>query len=239
MGIVKSNIPQLILNNITGKVGGIVIRRRYGKTIISALPISYKKSNSESAINNRKRFAAISNISTELNKVPEFKELWTKAAKNKMSSHNAVSKHIAKQVRKGGIPEITSIYPSNFAKLKCQLFSKDKSGFAINVDYSKTNNSPDGARKDKMLPNARFIKIIALFLMKGSDILPAKYKVVCSGYYATDNTETEVLIKTTFLDSDICDMRDYEKIEVKYAAGLYNRYRMLINVSNTYTIERY
>ncbi|MFZ4591290.1 MAG: hypothetical protein ACOYN6_09850 [Ignavibacteria bacterium] len=251
MIIRKSDIPQLLLNNITGKIGGVIVRKRYGKTIVSAVPLNYKKSNSERAVNNRKRFAVISNIATALNKVPEFKELWKVAAKNKMSSQNAAAKYISRQVGKDGAGDIISIFPSDFSYLKCSPEKKNNAGFSVKVDYSKAfENSPEnthdesvnnykGSNGTKALNLPKYIRIFALFMMKDSAFYPDRYKVICSDFQEVDVTKKEVIVETKFFDTDATRIDEYNNIEVRYAAILYNSSKTLLHVSNTHTINDY
>ncbi|MEI7485150.1 MAG: hypothetical protein WCK13_10615 [Ignavibacteriota bacterium] len=247
MRLRKLNIPQLLLNNITGKIGGIILRKRYGKTIISAVPINYRKSNSEKSVNNRKRFAVISGIATALNNVPEFKELWKVIAKNKMSSHNAAAKYVARQIRKDGVPEITSIFPSDFSTLKCSLVRKDKSGFSILVDYSSAfessaeNRPVNSARNNKVnvLNSGKHIRVFALFIMKDSAYFSDRYKVFCSDFHELDETKKDLIVETNFYDTDSSTMNEYNNIQVRYAALLYDKNKSLLHVSNTFQINEY
>jgi hypothetical protein len=241
----------LLLNNITGKIGGVIVRKRYGKTIISAVPLNYKKSNSERAVINRKRFAVISNIATALNKVPEFKEFWKVAAKNKMSSQNAAAKYIARQVGKDGAGDIISIFPSDFSYLKCSLEKKNIAGFSLKVDYSKAfENSPEnrpdesvnnykGSKNTKALNLPKYIRTFALFIMKDSAFYPDRYKVICSDFHEVDKTKKEITVETKFFDTDASMLNEYNNINIRYVAILYNSFKTHLQVSNTYSINDY
>ncbi len=251
MIIKKSDIPQLLMNNVTGKIGGVVFSKRYGKTVISALPANYKKSNSERAVNNRKRFAVISNIATALNNVPEFKELWKGIAKNKMSSQNAAAKYIARQVGKDGNTEITSIFPADFSLLDCSLVEKNKSGFSVNVDFTQAieyfnsknaagkASSPGNKNNSCASDNLKFVKIAALFIMRNSDFYTDRYKVISSEFLEVDGSKNGMIIEINLYGSDSQMLSVYSNIDVKYVAMLYNSDKSLLHVSGTHSIKDY
>lgn len=246
MKMKNTDIPQILLNNITGKVGNIIIRRRYGKTIISAVPSCYNKSNSLSSINNRKRFATIANISKALNSVPEFKKLWKNYAKNKMSSCNAAASYISKQVSKDGIPEIHSIFPVIFSGLQCHIQNKGIDGFNVEVCFGTSISQADSDRNCRKaedsssdLFSGRSFRTLALFILKGSNEFPDKYIVIGSDYHRFIENERDLVINTIFTDEQKYLISQYSCISVKYVVAAYKILNEFSNISSTFSIDDY
>lgn len=72
MAIIKDN-P---LGKISGKLGNIIIRQRYGKTIICARPASIKDAKTPEQIINRQKFTVCTKLASAINKHPLLLPLW-------------------------------------------------------------------------------------------------------------------------------------------------------------------
>lgn len=76
-------------------------------------------------------------------------------------------------------------------------------------------------------------------MMKNSAFNPDRYKVISSEFHEVDDSKKDLIIEINFYGSDLQMLSDYNNINVKYVAMLYNSDKCLLYVSNTNSIKDY
>jgi len=94
MAVIRKKSQDILLKELSGRVGDIIIRHRNGKTYISARSKKYKKSRTPKNIYVRGRFKIISKFASFLYRIQLLSAIWKKAEKEgefayqKMCGHN-------------------------------------------------------------------------------------------------------------------------------------------------------
>jgi len=87
--------------------------------------------------------------------------------------------------------------------------------------------------------NQIYIRIISLFMMTGSEFSPDKYIVISSDFHKIDDNKNELIVVTNFFDSYISMMSEYNHIDVRYVAVLYDCKKRMMYISGTHSIDRF
>lgn len=88
-----ATINKKIIGEITGRIGDVVQRRRYGKIVAYSRPAKYKISKSVAAKEGRNRFALSVAFAKSVNAVPELKQIWKYAKIEGVVPYNRIIKH--------------------------------------------------------------------------------------------------------------------------------------------------
>lgn len=88
MATVKSNV----LGNFSGKLGNLVARTIYGKTVLAARPSGYNVSQDPDIVANRQKFAVTVNFSKYVSSIPILKSIWQKTKPQNISVFNSIVK---------------------------------------------------------------------------------------------------------------------------------------------------
>ena len=82
-----------LLGTVRGRIGDLVFKQVNGKSYVAARPHPRSKSSYSGAERaKQKRFAMNTKLASAINKIDVLKPLWQKAANERMSTHNAISK---------------------------------------------------------------------------------------------------------------------------------------------------
>lgn len=82
-----------LLGTIRGRIGDLVFKQVNGKSYVAARPHPRSKSSySDAERAKQKRFAMNTKLASAINKIDVLKPLWQKAANERMSTYNAISK---------------------------------------------------------------------------------------------------------------------------------------------------
>ena len=81
------------LGEVTGTLGDIVRRKRYGKIVVSRRPSRYRKSKSKKAVDGRNSFALSVAFAKAVNKIPHLKQVWQLAKLEGVVAYNRVIKY--------------------------------------------------------------------------------------------------------------------------------------------------
>ena len=73
------------IGQITGKLGGVVFKRRGNKTYISKIPAHIKPSADPVVIQRRKKFAWVGKFTSAVNSSPLLKALWKSSSSDRKS----------------------------------------------------------------------------------------------------------------------------------------------------------
>jgi len=92
MAVLKKHSQDLILREISGNLGDLVIRHVNGKTIISTRPKRPKLPQSPECAAQRNKFAACGKYAGFLNKIPALSVIWKAAKAEGQSVHNKIVK---------------------------------------------------------------------------------------------------------------------------------------------------
>lgn len=193
-----------LLNNplicrISGKLGDVVFRNVRGKTIICKRPV-VRPTNNPEVLSRRKRFSINTKLAKCINDIPECKFLWTKAARNKMSSYNAIIKANYKNVSDSKLFSAPYLVPSSFP-LSYYDFDVKYDSCELTINYSKEIfDFINDYRKEK------FIKVVGIIycennICAGTD--PFYFKNVSSCNYPLSESGTinmSILLDTMTLN---------------------------------------
>ena len=103
-----------VLGKASGKVGDLVFRIVDGKVIIASHIGTNEISKSPECVNNRKRFAAVLNFASAVNKIPDLKIIWNKSRKAAKSGYNKIISVNTKHVQDNQISKQNIITPDGF-----------------------------------------------------------------------------------------------------------------------------
>ena len=82
-----------ILGEVTGTLGDIVRRKRYGKIVVSRRPSKYRKSKSKEAVEGRTSFALSVAFAKTVNSIPALKQIWQIAKLEGVVAYNRIIKY--------------------------------------------------------------------------------------------------------------------------------------------------
>lgn len=82
------------IGQITGKLGGVVFKRRGNKTYISKAPAHIKPTNDPATKLRRKKFAWVGKFAAAVNSSPLLRSLWNSSSSRSISSFNKIFKQI-------------------------------------------------------------------------------------------------------------------------------------------------
>ncbi|MFA7360898.1 MAG: hypothetical protein WC139_07655 [Candidatus Kapaibacterium sp.] len=127
-----------VLGKASGKVGDFVFRIVDGKVIIASHIGTNEISKSPECVNNRKRFAAVLNFASAVNKIPDLKIIWNKSRKSAKSGYNKIISVNTKLVEDYQISKQNIVTPDGFS-----LFNLDAVLTAQNavVSFSLSDDS--------------------------------------------------------------------------------------------------
>jgi hypothetical protein len=86
------SLTKQVLGILTGKVGGCVIRKRYGKYVAYKLPEKVNISQTPQAKNARAKFRPMSRFASYVNSIPELNYIWKKEKVNASSPYHKILK---------------------------------------------------------------------------------------------------------------------------------------------------
>lgn len=101
-----------ILGEVTGTLGDVVRRKRYGKIIVSSRPSKYKKSKSKLAVEGRNSFALSVAFAKTVNSNPELKQVWQYAKLDGVVAYNRVIKYNKQFIKDGSLTTDNIITPA-------------------------------------------------------------------------------------------------------------------------------
>ena len=85
-------LKNIVLGNVTGKVGNVVFRTKGKKSYVYAKPQKVKVSQKPEAKKARSKFTPLSNFASFINSIPELKYFWTKSDIKASSTYHKISK---------------------------------------------------------------------------------------------------------------------------------------------------
>lgn len=106
-----------IFGNASGRVGKHVYRNIRGKNFVSIRPDSYKISNSEKAIANRKKFGLTSSFAKFIAGIDALKQIWKQNSKDKSYTYNKIIKANAAYTKEQTLTPLNRIVPDNHVSL--------------------------------------------------------------------------------------------------------------------------
>ena len=110
------------LGNLSGKVGDVIFRQRNGKTIIYKAPKRRNKTVSPKVIKGRGKFTAVSQITTSIYSIPQFKQIWRYCCKRYQNPHNLLFKNIYKYMDSDDFTKFGGIIPNHSSNIiKCSF----------------------------------------------------------------------------------------------------------------------
>lgn len=84
---------------ITGTLGNVVRRKRFGKIVVSLRPSKYRKSKSKLAVAGRNSFALSVSLAKAVNKIPQLKQVWQIAKLEGVVAYNRIIKYNKKFIK--------------------------------------------------------------------------------------------------------------------------------------------
>lgn len=101
-----------ILGEITGTLGNIVRRKKYGKTVVYLRPAKYRISKSNEAKAGRTSFALSVALARAVNSIPELKQIWKVAKLEGVVAYNRIIKYNKKFISKDNLTIQNIITPA-------------------------------------------------------------------------------------------------------------------------------
>jgi hypothetical protein len=142
------------MGRISGRVGNIVFRTRYGKTYISARPCSYNSPKTTEATGRRLRFKTTGKLASCINRDEMLKRIWTQKGLN-MTGYNAIFKNLHDYVSNDEVGEI-NIFPDYGFDIKPRIDNnKERLRVSINVSDQMETGGIKGTDK--------YIKMVTIF----------------------------------------------------------------------------
>jgi hypothetical protein len=142
------------MGRISGRVGNIVFRTRYGKTYISARPCSYNSPKTKEATGRRLRFKTTGKLASCINRDEMLKRIWTQKGLN-MTGYNAIFKNLYDYVSNDGVGEI-NIFPDYGFDIVPRI---DNNKEMLRVRINISDNMETGGIKSA----DKYIKMVTIF----------------------------------------------------------------------------
>ena len=131
-------LKNMVLGNVTGKVGNVVFRVKGKKAYAYASPQKVKVSQTKGAKDARSKFTPLSNFASFINSIPELKYFWSKAKIEASSAYHKITKlnyklllHNRPTTENVIIPYGENLCGNNPVRMSCL----DKSGIGIQAKY--------------------------------------------------------------------------------------------------------
>jgi hypothetical protein len=214
------------LGEIRGKIGNIIVRRIYGKSIISVNPHYRTKSNDPETLARRKKFRMSVKLANCINKIPELRFLWYKSAKRKMSAHNAAMKANYDKVSDECVVGIPLLFPDSYVMDYPGNIMYDENG-VLRIEFNKNKYSFN-------LEKERFVKAVAVLSLSK----PFKSYEESTLFF---NTESEYydLTKNNTIEINLCNiisqtMKEYNVKKFFFAFITANTHAEIIRGICTY-----
>jgi hypothetical protein len=122
-----AELKKKVLGQVTGAVGDMVFRERYGLNYISTRPTSFMPGMDPASIARRGRFALTAKTSVSINRIAELKALWSAAAPSGKSGYNYIFQSNYAFISPSDVTDLLKIVPDN--------------GFGITITGNTINNT--------------------------------------------------------------------------------------------------
>lgn len=129
-----------ILGPVSGKIGNLIHRHRYGKEIVYSKPESYNISYSDKAIAGRAKFANTVRLARLINSNPELSSIWKKAELKGTNSYQKIIKLNSRFTTVEGLSLKNLIIPPGIAASSVSL-EFDHSGISVRMDCNIKSTS--------------------------------------------------------------------------------------------------
>jgi len=93
MAVIRKNSQDILLRELSGRVGGIIIKHCNGKTYISARPRKFNVSKSPESIARRERFRTTAKFASFINRIPMISAVWKELKNEKGISYCKICKY--------------------------------------------------------------------------------------------------------------------------------------------------
>lgn len=133
-------LKNMVLGNVTGKVGNVVFRVKGKKAYAYASPEKVKVSQTKGAKEARSKFTPLSNFASFINSIPELKYFWLKAKIDASSAYHKITKLNYKLLlhNRPTINNLISPWIENENIINpIRMCGLDKSGIWIQAKYEK------------------------------------------------------------------------------------------------------
>jgi hypothetical protein len=209
-----------VLGRASGKVGDIVFRYTNGKVFITSHKGVNKISKSTNCVNNRLRFSTVVRFAKAVNKLPDLKQIWTKARTKGGTGFSQIITRNIKSISQNSITTSNIITPSGlFIKAKDVALSNTtvslsfllessgvplaglefKSNFVVSfsepVDETNTNRNLVRAAESSVIPSeTNYIETSAKYDNTNSQIINMYKKAIV--FFAVTRIDTENKVDT-------------------------------------------
>ncbi|MDP2039335.1 MAG: hypothetical protein Q8L04_18310 [Ignavibacteria bacterium] len=136
MAVCKNNI----LGRVSGKLGNLILRRRYGKDIIYSKPDAYNISYSDKAIAGRAKFANTVKLARLINSNLELSSIWKRAELKGTNSYQKIIKLNSRFTTVEGLSLKNLITPPGIAASSV-LLEFERSGISVRLECSIKSTS--------------------------------------------------------------------------------------------------
>jgi hypothetical protein len=131
-------LKNMILGNVTGKVGNVVFRMKGKKAYAYASPQKVRVSQTKGAKEARSKFTPLSNFASFINSIPELKYFWSIAKIDACSAYHKITKEnynffLHNRPTKNNL--ITPIFENSCGNNPVRMSCLDKSGIGIQAKY--------------------------------------------------------------------------------------------------------
>ena len=137
MAIVKKQF----FGQVTGKIGDVVQRNRYGKTVAYMYPSKYKVSQSAQAKEGRSKFALSVAFAKAVNSVQELKQIWKTAKLDGVVAYNRVIKYNRNFIS-GSRLTVNNIITPEGNKLNINSLDISKTSLSVNFLLFDKGSAP-------------------------------------------------------------------------------------------------
>lgn len=198
------------LGEVTGTLGDIVRRKRYGKIVVSRRPSKYRKSKSKAAVDGRNSFALSVAFAKAVNSIPHLKQVWQLAKLDGVVAYNRIIKYNKQFIKDSSLTVNNIITPKGIYFL-LNDFSLQNKKLVLSIDLKETDLK-------KLLTPGFYIHII-LYAFNAAGTKSKEFFITAISTQVNTQAENNIIDLEITLDTSITNYLKYYKSLIVYAAA--------------------
>jgi hypothetical protein len=169
-----AELKKKVLGQVSGAVGDIVFRERYGLNYVGLRPSSFMPGTDPVSVARRQRFALATKTGVTINSISQLKYLWQSVTPTGLSPYNYIVKTNFRYVTSAAISDLLKIVPDNGFGVTVADSVIDRSRVRLLVEPIGTNAGID------VLQEPNIISACILFLSAPVDESVGAYSILSS-----------------------------------------------------------
>jgi hypothetical protein len=198
------------LGEVTGTLGDIVRRKRYGKIVVSRRPSKYRKSKSKAAVDGRNSFALSVAFAKAVNSIPHLKQVWQLAKLDGVVAYNRIIKYNKQFIKDSSLTVNNIITPKGIFFL-LNDFSLQNKKLVLSIDLKETDLK-------KLLTPGFYIHII-LYAFNATGTKSKEFFITAISTQVNVQAEKNIIDLEIALDTSITNYLKYYKSLIVYAGA--------------------